>query len=184
MTLLLAAILLIALSLACGALWRSRRQAATFKALLKLSPNGLLLLDRQQRIVWHNPAAARLLGQPRQHLPGHLPLTHWLPSLRSLPAPMERIELVLATDDGPRQQDLTRLPDINGQTVILLHPETDLQSSTEAMERFKRSQYFAQIGTWDWHIGTDQLYWSEAIYGMFGYKPGEITPRETLKKTF
>ena len=180
MTLLLTAIALIALLLACSALWHSRRQLATFKALLTLSPNGLLLLDRQQRIVWHNPAAARLLGQPHQRLADHLPLTHWLPALRSLPVPMERIEVVLAADDGVRQQDLTRLPDINGRTVILLHPEADLQSSTEAMERFKRSQYFAQIGTWDWHIGTDQLYWSEAIYGMFGYKPGEITPSYSL----
>ena len=31
-------------------------------------------------------------------------------------------------------------------------------------ERFKRSQYFARIGTWDWDVDTDRLYWSEAIY--------------------
>lgn len=44
------------------------------------------------------------------------------------------------------------------------------------IERFKRSQYFARIGTWDWDVDTEQLYWSEAIYGMFGYQVGEITP--------
>ncbi|GGU63994.1 hypothetical protein GCM10009504_21190 [Pseudomonas laurentiana] len=46
----------------------------------------------------------------------------------------------------------------------------------EDVERFKRSQYFARIGTWDWDVDTQQLYWSEAIYGMFGYQVGEITP--------
>jgi len=47
-------------------------------------------------------------------------------------------------------------------------------------ERFKRSQYFARIGTWDWDVDTDQLYWSEAIFGMFGFKVGEVTPSYSL----
>jgi diguanylate cyclase (GGDEF)-like protein/PAS domain S-box-containing protein len=47
-------------------------------------------------------------------------------------------------------------------------------------ERFKRSQYFARIGTWDWDVDTDKLYWSDAIYGMFGFKIGEVTPSYAL----
>lgn len=47
-------------------------------------------------------------------------------------------------------------------------------------ERFKRSQYFARIGTWDWDVDTDTLYWSDAIYGMFGFKTGEVTPSYAL----
>lgn len=47
-------------------------------------------------------------------------------------------------------------------------------------ERFKRSQYFARIGTWDWDVDTDKLYWSEAIYGMFGFKIDEVTPSYAL----
>ncbi|MFY0728939.1 diguanylate cyclase domain-containing protein [Pseudomonas sp. NFX15] len=47
-------------------------------------------------------------------------------------------------------------------------------------ERFKRSQYFARIGTWDWDVDTDRLYWSEAIFGMFGFKIGEVTPSYAL----
>ncbi|MEE1922410.1 sensor domain-containing diguanylate cyclase [Pseudomonas sp. 148P] len=43
-------------------------------------------------------------------------------------------------------------------------------------ERYQRSQYFARIGTWDWDIDTETLYWSDAIFGMFGYQVGEITP--------
>ena len=43
-------------------------------------------------------------------------------------------------------------------------------------ERFQRGQYFARIGTWDWDIDTESLYWSDAIYGMFGYRVGESTP--------
>ena len=47
-------------------------------------------------------------------------------------------------------------------------------------ERFKRSQYFARIGTWDWDVDTEKLYWSDAIYGMFGFKIGEVTPSYAL----
>jgi diguanylate cyclase (GGDEF)-like protein/PAS domain S-box-containing protein len=47
-------------------------------------------------------------------------------------------------------------------------------------ERFKRSQYFARIGTWDWEVDTDRLYWSDAIYGMFGFNIGEVTPSYAL----
>ncbi|WP_160107939.1 sensor domain-containing diguanylate cyclase [Pseudomonas izuensis] len=48
------------------------------------------------------------------------------------------------------------------------------------VERFKRSQYFARIGTWDWDVDTDKLYWSEAIYAMFGFRIGEVTPSYSL----
>ncbi|KPA91123.1 sensor domain-containing diguanylate cyclase [Pseudomonas asplenii] len=47
-------------------------------------------------------------------------------------------------------------------------------------ERFRRSQYFARIGTWDWDVDTEKLYWSEAIYGMFGYKVDEVVPSYEL----
>jgi len=36
-------------------------------------------------------------------------------------------------------------------------------------ERFKRGQFFANIGTWDWHIETGKLYWSERVGYLFGY---------------
>lgn len=47
-------------------------------------------------------------------------------------------------------------------------------------ERFRRSQYFARIGTWDWDVDTEKLYWSEAIYAMFGYKVDEVVPSYEL----
>lgn len=52
--------------------------------------------------------------------------------------------------------------------------------TTDEEHRFKQSQYFARIGTWDWRVDTEELYWSDAIYAMFGYKPGEVTPSYSL----
>lgn len=166
--------------LAGAALWHARRQATTFRSLLELSPDGMLILDQRQRIRWHNDAAARLLGQgTRSELTGQ-PVTRWLPMLGTLPAPNQRLETLLQKAGSQCQQQLTRLPDIGRQQVLLLHPSAEIGAGAEAMERFKRSQYFARIGTWDWDIDTDRLYWSEAIYGMFGYQPGQVTPSYTL----
>lgn len=37
-------------------------------------------------------------------------------------------------------------------------------------ERFNQSQIFANIGTWDWNIQTNEIYWSERVGYLFGYE--------------
>jgi len=44
----------------------------------------------------------------------------------------------------------------------------------ESEERLRRSQVFANIGTWDWNIETGALYWSERIAPLFGYEAGKL----------
>ncbi|MES9957259.1 MAG: transporter substrate-binding domain-containing protein [Sedimenticola sp.] len=39
----------------------------------------------------------------------------------------------------------------------------------ESDERFQQSLNFANIGAWDWDIGTGDLHWSSQISPMFGY---------------
>jgi len=66
---------------------------------------------------------------------------------------------------------------------VLLHRLREYHRHRETaddVERFRRSQYFARIGTWDWHVDTEKLYWSEAIYGRFGYKVDEVVPSYEL----
>ncbi len=181
MDLFLIAAAMLAALVSTGWLLHARRQLKRYRTLLDMSPNGMLMLDAKRNIIWHNPAAAKLLNCPRKQLSGS-PLSRWLPMLNAMPEPLQRQETLAQNAKGERQQvDITRLPDVARRTaVVLIHPDPAHQSSNEAMERLKRSQYFAQIGTWDWDIGTDRLYWSEAIYGMFGYQPGEITPSYQL----
>ncbi len=44
----------------------------------------------------------------------------------------------------------------------------------ESDERLRHSQVFANIGTWDWNIKTDDLFWSERIAPLFGYPDGQL----------
>jgi len=37
-----------------------------------------------------------------------------------------------------------------------------------SQERLRMSQQFAKLGTWDWHIEKDELYWSSQVFRLYG----------------
>jgi PAS domain S-box-containing protein len=47
-------------------------------------------------------------------------------------------------------------------------------------ERLRRGQMFANIGTWEWDIQSGDLYWTERIAPLFGYRQGEVDPSYEL----
>jgi len=158
---------------------RLKQQVHEQRTLLDASADGLLLLDDKGLIHRHNAAAAKMLNATTA-LHG-TSLQQWLPQLPahdSLPAYQR---LPLATAGTPQAVDISRVQRAGRGDAIVLTLATPLPNApAEDAERFKRSQYFASIGTWDWSIDSDTLYWSEAIYGMFGFKPGEVMPSYSL----
>lgn len=156
---------------------RLKQQLAEHRVLLQAHPDGLLLVDDDGLINLHNRAAAQMLGNPTTPVDG-TPLQRWLPQLSE---PLMRQRILLQTAHQPLGVDVRRVATANHGHAIVLSPTTPLHGSpVEDAERFKRSQYFASIGTWDWSIDTETLYWSEAIYGLFGFKVGEVTPSYEL----
>ncbi|UUY06983.1 diguanylate cyclase [Pseudomonas sp. J452] len=144
----------------------------------KLS-DGVLLIGRDGNIRQHNQAAAGLLGKAGSELLG-LPLTDAVPQLAQTEplAAGQRLQIVSAT--GSRLAlEVCRLGEA-AESLVLLQPASEAERSMEDIERFKRSQYFARIGTWDWDVDTNRLYWSEAIYAMFGHAVGAVTPSYEL----
>ncbi|MGE8498124.1 MAG: diguanylate cyclase domain-containing protein [Pseudomonas sp.] len=142
-------------------------------AMLEHVSEGVLLVDDGGRIRQHNPMAAHLLDS------GEVPLCdttleHWLPQLADLDPLGHRQPIRCRYTQ--RALEISRFPSPDARsTIVLLYatPQSDV-------ERFQRSQYFARIGTWDWRVDTEELYWSDAIYGMFGHKPGTVTPTYEL----
>jgi len=57
--------------------------------------------------------------------------------------------------------------DINDQRIA--ETEVNIKSN-----RLQRGQHLANIGTWDWNIQTNELYWTEIIPVLFGYDAGEL----------
>lgn len=44
----------------------------------------------------------------------------------------------------------------------------------------RTSQTFSGVGTWDWRVDTETLHWSDEVYPMFGFRPGDVTPTYSL----
>ncbi|WP_394558770.1 diguanylate cyclase domain-containing protein [Aquipseudomonas alcaligenes] len=147
-----------------GLLLRRQRQLRQLGELLQQLEQGVLQLDHNDRIRRHNAAAAELLGCAGQDLRGQA-LERWLAE-----PPQAQAKVLARGGDGlQRALQLSRV----GEHLLLRPAQSDA-------ERFQRSQYFARIGTWDWDIDTNRLYWSEAIYAMFGHQLGAVTPSYEL----
>jgi len=156
-------------------------------ALLDKLSEGVMLVDANGIIRQPNKAAAHLFGLSPAELDG-THLATWLPQFANAAQRTDAAASGLRQHTNALRRDGLPYPleisclNIAQETsadtavIVLIHAPPDDSGSSEDVERFKRSQYFARIGTWDWRIDTDQLYWSDAIYGMFGYQVGEVTP--------
>jgi PAS domain S-box-containing protein len=60
------------------------------------------------------------------------------------------------------------------RTDITEHRETE-EALDKLEKRFRISQSFANIGTWDWNIQNGDLYWSDRIPVLFGGTEGGMT---------
>lgn len=71
--------------------------------------------------------------------------------------------------------------DVTGKPYKYVSARTDVTLLRKSEERLQRSQEFANIGTWDWNIKTGELFWSDRIAPLFGYRK---TVPETTYENF
>lgn len=62
--------------------------------------------------------------------------------------------------------------DNSGQIVRYISIRTDITDLKANEDRLRRSQVFANVGSWDWNIQTGELYWSERVAPLFGLPEG------------
>ena len=64
--------------------------------------------------------------------------------------------------------------------VVAVDDITDRKKAEEKLrdseERLRNAQRIAHLGSWDWNIMTNDLYWSEEIFRIFGFSPQEFSP--------
>jgi len=68
--------------------------------------------------------------------------------------------------------DSTIVPflDGKGKPYKYVSARTDITYLRENEIRYKSSKIFANVGTWDWHIQSGVIYWSDRMGFLFGYK--------------
>lgn len=71
------------------------------------------------------------------------------------------------SDDGKPYQYVSIRTDITPQRLAE-------RAALRAEERLRRGQRYANIGTWEWHIPSGELFWTERIAPLFGYHEGDL----------
>ena len=123
-------------------------------------------------------------GWERVHDPDRLPdvLARWTASLAA-GAPFE-MEFPLRGADGSYRTFLTRavpMRGADGQVEQWFGTNTDVDalkrvetSLRESEASLKTAQRIAGLGSWNWNVLTDELQWSDEIFGLFGIPRDEF----------
>ncbi len=79
------------------------------------------------------------------------------------------------------ESSITPFLDAAGKPYQYVSIRTDItrqirseQAVELAKERLRRGQIYANIGNWEWNIGSGELFWTEQIAPLFGYAKGEL----------
>jgi PAS domain S-box-containing protein len=177
---------------------RAQARLEELEAIYRHSQVGLALLDCDLRFQRVNDLLARMHGRPVQEHLGRR-LEEIVPDLADQMVPVYR--RVLATgepivDREVRGPDPAH-PQREGAWIMSLHPLRSVQGAVsgvisvvqdismlrrhqnelEAMrERLAEAQHLAGIGSWEWDILDDKVWWSAELYVLFGRDPRSFTP--------
>jgi signal transduction histidine kinase len=164
------------------------------EALVESLPVMLFIVSEGRRVTFANR-----YGREAFRLLGEKPLPSF-ESLFVLPGDVSREEFNLVLDEGLRGYRVDHLetslmtprgtmdvtvsasPIINNKEVqgviFALRDVTELNRSHSLVRHnkdlLKEAQTIANLGSWEWDIRSNTVTWSEELFRIFGFEPGEI----------
>jgi diguanylate cyclase (GGDEF)-like protein len=60
------------------------------------------------------------------------------------------------------------------RVMYLLRANDTLKALKQTEKRLTHAKRVANLGNWDWNLETGEIFWSDEIYTMLGYKPQEF----------
>jgi PAS domain S-box-containing protein len=99
-----------------------------------------------------------------------------LPLLADHPHPFGALNLYAAEPDAFDPAEIRLLVELAGDVAFALRHRRDRLLAETALhtseERLRLALDAAQMGTWDWNMGTTPIIWSEEHERLFGFAPG------------
>lgn len=169
-------------------------QAGIDTRLLDSLPDAAILTDIQGVILYWNASATRLFGWTDQQMVGR-PLVERFPEsvrqwiVEEIAKRAEGIdwegEFEDYRADGSRvwiYACVSRILDDSGKPIAILGISHDISKRKrteakllESQRRLEEAQRMAKLASWRWDPNTNKVWWSDAIYELFGL-PGQVEP--------
>ena len=168
-----------------------------FHALFDSTPLGVVLVSKDRRIVDCNAAFQKMLGYSLKELQ-----TMSIPEISHAGddlATREHYRRMLAGEidsftmekrhirkDGTviwTNLTGTTTRDEDGVLQLIFGIVEDIterkkteQAVRHSARRLNEAQQIAHVGNWEWDVITNQVFWSDELYRIYGYRPHEISP--------
>jgi PAS domain S-box-containing protein len=165
-----------------------------YRQLVELSPDGILI-SKDARIVFLNPAAARLFGASSAaqvlgvstyelfHPDSHALIRERVAQLRTGQRPPPAEERIVRLDGTATDVEVhsVRLEQPDGDAIQVIVRDISERKRIEralrqSEERLTLAFAGAQEGVWDWRLDTGEVVYSPRWKQMLGYADDEIEP--------
>lgn len=164
-------------------------------SLLSIAADAIILLDREQRILLFNEGAERIFGWKAEEVVGD-PLDRLLPErfrkvhrrhiedFVSSPVASRRMGergkifgLRKGAEEFPAEASIAKIGKGEDTTLtVVLRDITDRTRAEEELRKRERqleeAQAIAHLGSWEWDVEADVVWWSDELYRIYGVPPG------------
>ena len=160
---------------------------------VKNMSDGVYLISKDARIVYVNPAACKQLGYTEKELLGmrimdidpHVTEENWK-SIRGVTV-RDKIQLI-ETEHRTKEgrlipvEVLANYVELDGEQYSctfardISERKAAEQKIHESERRLALASSIAHVGHWERKVQTGDLIWTDEVYRIFGYEPGEIVP--------
>ncbi|MFA9445792.1 PAS domain-containing protein [Egicoccus sp. AB-alg6-2] len=137
-------------------------------------------------VEWTNPSSAALVGLPAADVAGRR-LSEVYPARyvaeiveqfrQARAAGAFRYEVVRELPAGRRTLDAVTVA-IGGD--LFVSAAQDVTAEREAQRRLDEVSRLTGTGLYHWNLAEDSLAWTDEMFRLFGYEPGEVEPSRAL----
>jgi PAS domain S-box-containing protein len=181
-----------------------RTSEEKWRGLFEILPVGVSIVDSNHLASDTNPALAQILElTPEGLLNGEYTRRKYFRSDFTLMAPEEypsvravkeqkiirNVEIGVEKEDGAiiwtsvsatplfsGTSSVTVTADITERKRAEMALSENERAKTELLEKLNDAQHFASIGSWEWDLSNEHVWWSDETYHIFGVRPGVFTP--------